>query len=91
MVIFIALIFRLTLTPRLVQMAKTQAEKGLMGRMEGHAHIHSCVSGGSFFQRLLSGKGLTAVSNYFVMDWASVWVDIVVGLLICGSVSRLGA
>src|SRR5206468_7967577 len=36
MVIFIALIFRLTLTPRLVQMARTHAEKGLMGRMEGH-------------------------------------------------------
>src|SRR5947209_17424873 len=32
MVILIALIFRLTLTPKLVQMAKTQAEKGMMGR-----------------------------------------------------------
>src|SRR5947208_6457419 len=37
MVILIALIFRLTLTPKLVQMARTHAEKGLMGRMEGHA------------------------------------------------------
>src|SRR5881398_705937 len=37
MVIFIALIFRLTLTPKLVQMAKTQAERGVIGRMEGHA------------------------------------------------------
>src|SRR5579859_5469794 len=37
MVIFIALIFRLTLTPRLVQMARAHAEKGLTGRMEGHA------------------------------------------------------
>jgi len=35
------------------------------------------VSSGSFFSRLFSGRGLTAVSNYFVMDWASVWVDIV--------------
>ncbi len=87
MVIFIALIFRLTLTPRLVQMAKTQAEKGLMGRMEGHAAMDMSVSGGSFFQKLLSGAGLTAVSNYFVMDWASVWVDIVVGLLIAGALA----
>src|SRR6266568_1625493 len=37
MVILIAVIFRLTLTPRLVQRAKSQAEKGVMGRMEGHA------------------------------------------------------
>ncbi len=87
MVIFIALIFRLTLTPRLIQIAKTQAEKGLTGRMEGHAAMDMSVSGGSFFQKLLSGKGLTAVSNYFVMDWASVWVDIVVGLLIAGALA----
>ncbi len=87
MVIFLALIFRLTLTPRLVQMAKTQAEKGLMGRMEGHAAMDMSISGGSFFQKLLSGKGLTAVSNYFVMDWASVWVDIVIGLLIAGALA----
>jgi len=87
MVIFIALIFRLTLTPRLVQMAKTQAEKGLIGRMEGHAAMDMSVSGGSFFQKLFSGKGLTAVSDYFVMDWASVWVDIAVGLLIAGALA----
>ena len=37
MVILLAVIFRLTLTPRLVQQAKAQAEKGRMGRMEGHA------------------------------------------------------
>src|SRR5260370_30591181 len=35
MVIFLAVIFRLTLTPRLVQRAKEQAEKGRPGRMEG--------------------------------------------------------
>src|SRR5947208_5102634 len=87
MVIFIALIFRLTLTPRLVQMARAHAEKGLMGRMEGHAAMDMSVSGGSFFSRLFSGRGFTAVSQYFVMDWASVWVDIVLGLLIAGALA----
>jgi uncharacterized membrane protein YraQ (UPF0718 family) len=87
MVIFIALIFRLTLTPKLVQMAKAQAEKGLMGRMEGHAAMDMSVSEGTFFSRLLSAKGFTAVSNYFVMDWASVWVDIALGLLIAGALA----
>lgn len=87
MVIFMAVLFRLTLTSRLVQMAKAQAEKGMMGRMEGHAAMDMSVSGGSFWQRLLSGKGFTAVSNYFVMDWASVWVDIALGLLIAGALA----
>src|SRR5579859_2649828 len=87
MVIFIGLIFRLTLTPKLVQAAKAHAEKGLMGRMEGHAAMDMSISGGSFFSRLLSGRGFTAVSNFFVMDWASVWVDIVLGLLIAGALA----
>src|SRR6266480_2595814 len=87
MVIFIALIFRLTLTPKLVQMAKTQAERGAMGRMEGHAAMDMSVSGGSFFSRLFSGRGFTAVSHFFVMDWASVWVDIALGLLIAGALA----
>jgi len=87
MVILIALIFRLTLTPKLVQMAKAQAEKDITGRMEGHATMDMSVSGGTFLSRLLSGRGFTAVSNYFVMDWASVWVDIVIGLLIAGALA----
>ncbi len=87
MVIFIGVLFRLTLTPKLVQMAKAQAEKGMMGRMEGHAAMDMSVSGGSFFSRLLSRRGFTAVSNFFVMDWASVWVDILLGLLIAGALA----
>jgi uncharacterized membrane protein YraQ (UPF0718 family) len=87
MVIFIGVIFRLTLTPKLVQMAKAQAEKGVAGRMEGHAAMDMSVSGGSFFSRLVSRRGLTAVSHFFVMDWASVWVDIVLGLLIAGALA----
>jgi len=87
MVIFIGVIFRLTLTPKLVQMAKAQAEKGVMGRMEGHAAMDMSVSGGSFFSRLVSRRGFNAVSHFFVMDWASVWVDIVLGLLIAGALA----
>ncbi len=87
MVILISIIFRLTLRPELVQMAKTQAEKNLVGRMEGHATMDMSVSGGSFFSKLFSGEGFTAVSNYFVMDWASVWTDIVLGLLIAGALA----
>jgi uncharacterized membrane protein YraQ (UPF0718 family) len=87
MIVFIAVIFRLTLTPRLVALAKAQAGKGLMGRMEGHATMDMSVEGGSFWQKVWSSRGLTAISHYFVMDWASVWVDIVLGLLIAGAIA----
>lgn len=87
MVILIALIFRFTLTPKLVQRAKAQAEKNLVGRMEGHATMDMSVSGGTLFSRIFSGKGFTAISHFFVMDWASVWFDIALGLLIAGALA----
>ena len=88
MVILLAVIFRLTLTPRLVEMAKANAERGALGRMEGHATMDMSVEGGgSFLRRLLSGRGFTSVSHLFVMDWASVWVDILGGFLIAGALA----
>src|SRR5438105_7023620 len=56
MVILLALLFRLTLTPRLLEMARRQAEKGLIGRMEGHAGTDMSLEGGSLLSRLLSGR-----------------------------------
>ncbi|HEY8885721.1 MAG TPA: permease, partial [Chloroflexota bacterium] len=87
MVILIALIFRLTLTPRLVELARSHADQGLVGRMEGHATMDMSLSGGSFAARLLSGRGFTAISHYFVMDWASVWQDVLGGFLIAGALA----
>jgi uncharacterized membrane protein YraQ (UPF0718 family) len=87
MVIILAMVFRLTLTPRLVDVARTQAERGIAGRMEGHAAMDMSVQGGSMLSRVLSARGFTATSHYFVMDWASVWTDIVGGLLIAGALA----
>ncbi len=87
MVVLLALIFRLTLTPKLVAMARNQAERGLVGRMEGHAAMDMSVEGGSVRSKLFSGKGFTATSHFFVMDWASVWTDIVLGFLIAGALA----
>jgi uncharacterized membrane protein YraQ (UPF0718 family) len=85
MIVFLALLFRATLRPRLVQAARRQADRGLAGRMEGHAGMDMAVTGGSIWSRLRSPEGFTATSHYFVMDWASVWVDVAVGLLIAGA------
>jgi uncharacterized membrane protein YraQ (UPF0718 family) len=87
MVILIALIFRLTLTPRLVRMAQEHAERGALGRMEGHATMDMSVQGGSFLSRLFSGRGFTATSHLFVADWASVWLDVAGGFLIAGALA----
>jgi uncharacterized protein len=87
MIVILALLFRRFLTRRLVEDARTQSERGLLGSMEGHAEMDMSVSGGTIWQRLRSPKGFTAVANYFVMDWAAIWKDIAGGLLIAGALA----
>ena len=53
--------------------------------MEGHAEMDMSVTEGSLLQRILSPKGWTAISHYFVMDWLAVWKDVALGLLIAGA------
>jgi uncharacterized membrane protein YraQ (UPF0718 family) len=87
MIVILALLFRRFLTRRLVEEAQAQAERGLVGSMEGHAEMDMSVHGGTILQRLRSPKGFTAVANYFVMDWAAIWKDILGGLLIAGALA----
>jgi uncharacterized membrane protein YraQ (UPF0718 family) len=88
MVALLVVLFRLFLNLDLLDQAKEQADKGVAGRMEGHAEMDMSVSeGGTVWQRITSEQGLTAISHYFVMDWASVWLDIVGGLLIAGGLA----
>ncbi len=88
MVVLLVVLFRLFLNRNLLEQAKEQADKGLTGRMEGHAEMDMSVSGGgTLWQRITSEQGFTAISHYFVMDWASVWLDIAGGLLISGALA----
>jgi uncharacterized protein len=88
MIALMALLFRRLLKPHLVEEARQHADRGMVGRMEGHAEMDmSITDGGSIWQRLRSPQGFTAVSNHFVMDWAAVWMDIVGGLLIAGALA----
>jgi len=87
MIVLVAVAFRIFVRQQLIDAAREQADKGLAGSMEGHASMDMSIqSGGSFRRRLVSREGYTAVSHIFVMEWASVIRDIVVGLLIAGAV-----
>jgi len=87
MIIFIAVAFRLFLRQRLVEEARRQADRGLAGSMEGHAAMDMSIAGeGMFGQRLRSAEGFTAVSHIFVMEWAAVLRDIVIGLALAGAI-----
>jgi uncharacterized membrane protein YraQ (UPF0718 family) len=88
MIVAVALLFRLFVRARLVEAAREQADRGFAGSMEGHAAMDMSVQGdGSFWRRLFSKTGFTSVSHVFVMEWASILRDLVLGLLIAGAMA----
>lgn len=89
MIIILALLFRRFLTKHMVSEAYTQANRGLSGRMEGHAAMDDMAVEGDepVLKKLTSPAGITATSHFFVMDWVSIWSDIIIGLLIAGALA----
>jgi hypothetical protein len=70
----------------MVEVARTHADRAVAGTMEGHAAMDMSVAAEtSFWRRLASRDGFTSVSHNFVMEWAAVLRDIVIGLLIAGA------
>jgi uncharacterized protein len=88
MVALLTVMLRGVMTQQRIAESKRQAERGLVGRMEGHAAMDMSVAGeGSIFSRIVSAKGFTSISHHFVMDWAMIGVDIALGLLIAGALA----
>jgi uncharacterized protein len=87
MVAIVAVLFRVFLSRKLVNEARKQADRGVKGKMEGHAEMDMSVEQGSLWQRIRSREGITATSHYFVMDWLAVWKDVAGGLLIAGALA----
>src|SRR5437868_5370497 len=87
MVVLLVVLMRLFVRPKLVREAKEQADRGIAGRMEGHAAMDMSVTEGSLWRRLTSAKGVTSIAHHYWMDWVSIGSDIVLGLLIAGALA----
>jgi uncharacterized membrane protein YraQ (UPF0718 family) len=88
MVVLLAFLFRALLTRGLVEEARVEVRRGRLGAMEGHAEMDMSVSdGGSWWRRLRSPAGFTATSHVYVMEWAAILRDIVIGLVAAGALS----
>src|SRR5258706_9096908 len=55
--------------------------------MEGHGAMDMSITDGPLLRRLFSGRAFTAISHYFFMNIASVWIDVLAGFLIAGAVA----
>jgi uncharacterized membrane protein YraQ (UPF0718 family) len=88
MIVALAVLFRLFLRDAILREAREQAERGAAGSMEGHAAMDMSVRReGSFAHRLLSGEGFTSTAHVFVMEWAAILRDLVIGLFIAGAIA----
>jgi uncharacterized membrane protein YraQ (UPF0718 family) len=87
MIVLVAVLFRLFVRQQLIEQARQQANKGLAGSMEGHAAMDMSIqTEGSLWQRLFSAEGVSAVAHVFVMEWAAILRDVVLGLLLAGAI-----
>ena len=87
MIVLVAVLFRIFLRKKLIDKARQQADQGMAGSMEGHAAMDMAVDDDApFLTRLFSARGFAAVANIFVMEWAAILRDLVVGLLIAGAI-----
>jgi hypothetical protein len=85
MIVLLVVAFRLFLKPKRLQAAVAQAKRNVPGSMEGHAAMSMMQLKGTWRHRLASREGWIAISHGFVMNWAMLWRDILIGLLVAGA------
>jgi uncharacterized protein len=88
MAVILWIVFKLTLRTRMVDEARRQAERGIVGStMEGHGEHDMSITNGPFLSRLFSGRAFTAISHYFFMDLYSLYFDMGIGFLVAGALA----
>jgi len=85
MIVVMVLFFRFFLKDSFKRDAIEQADKGIAGSMEGHAAMSMTEQQGTWKERLSSREGWIAISHSYAMNWAMLWRDIGVGLLVAGA------
>ena len=87
MIVLLVVLLNLFFRKRLVEEALAQAERGLLGRMEGHAAMDMSAKGDTWSARIRAPGVFTAISQIFVMEWAAVLGDVSLGLMLSGCIA----
>src|SRR5436305_9066777 len=87
MVVVMALLLRVFVSPRLEEQARAHAQEA----DAGHEHDHGAGGGStSWRERLTSSAGWSEVAGNFRGDWLMLWKEISVGFLLAGFIGLLG-
>jgi uncharacterized membrane protein YraQ (UPF0718 family) len=85
MIVLMALLLRLFVSPRLEAQAREHAEQA----EGGHQH-HAAGEQLSWRERLTSARAWSDVAHNFRGDWQMLWKEITLGFLLAGFVAQLG-
>jgi uncharacterized membrane protein YraQ (UPF0718 family) len=92
LIVLMALLLRLFVTPRLEEQAREHAREA----QEAHVHDHGCHEHGGgepptgLRRKLLSRDAWTSVAENFRGDWTMLWKEITIGFLLAGFIGLLG-
>jgi YHS domain-containing protein/uncharacterized membrane protein YraQ (UPF0718 family) len=88
MALLLWILFKATLRQRMVDEARRQAERGVLGSThEAHGEMDMSITEGRFLSRLFSPRAFTAISHSFFMDLNALYVDLGLGFLIAGALA----
>src|SRR5262249_19693578 len=77
MAVILWILFKLTLQRRMVEAARRQADRGIVGsNMEGHGDHDMTITDGPFLRRLFSQRSFTALSHYFYHHLYRLYTDL---------------
>jgi YHS domain-containing protein/uncharacterized membrane protein YraQ (UPF0718 family) len=85
LVVLMALLLRLFVSPRLEERAREHAQRA----QTGHQH-HAVGGAASLRQRLTSAAAWSDVAHNFRADWRMLWKEISLGFLLAGFIGLLG-
>jgi hypothetical protein len=87
MIVLMALLLRVFVSPRLEEQARAHAQEA----DAGHEHDHGAEeSVASWRERLTSSAGWSEVAVNFRGDWQMLWKEISIGFLLAGFIGLLG-
>jgi len=87
MIVLMALLLRVFVSPRLEEQARAHAQEA----DAGHEHDHGADQAtASWRERLTSAAGWSEVAGNFRGDWLMLWKEIGVGFLLAGFIGLLG-
>jgi uncharacterized membrane protein YraQ (UPF0718 family) len=90
LIVLMALLLRLFVSPRLEEQARRHAQEAQEGHMHDHGSHGEEERSQTVRQKLVSADAWTGVAHNFRADWTMLWKEVTIGFLLAGFIGLLG-